>query len=161
LGTTAGEQTLAFIRKKSGYNYLVENRRVDGKVKQVTLLYLGYASSPEQALWNAVNDLWGSTNRYEGLLQSDLTVLSNQLSLEQTKRTIVWAHKRIIILADYAQAPIAPPRCQNFDECVQNTWQQWLDMYGHELIKDILPTETPPSGARFQSSGSGHDETQV
>jgi hypothetical protein len=48
---------MAFVREKWGYFYLVENRRRDGRVRQVVLAYLGRERTVEGAWWRAERQL--------------------------------------------------------------------------------------------------------
>jgi hypothetical protein len=61
---------MAFIRWKEGSVCLVENRRVDGRVRQKTLLYLGRGTSVEDAARNAESNLRENQDELDRLLRA-------------------------------------------------------------------------------------------
>jgi hypothetical protein len=132
---------MAFIRSKptstGPVHYLVKSYREDGKVKQRVLLYLGHASTPEEALWYAVDDLAGAYNRRSRLLKSDLEVMTNKLELERAERGILHWHSRIAKLLAFAEKPVCPPDWDFMDDDVQRLWQIWQEEYGQMRRTDI------------------------
>ena len=127
---------MAFVRQKKsdsvrGYSlvyHLVENRRVDGKIRQKVLAYLGSASTPETALWNVVQDLRWQL-RKEAYLETKQKAgpltMSDQLALARAERKIGRLLMRIELLKQYAAGPEPDPQYEfdvEMDPDIQRTW---------------------------------------
>jgi hypothetical protein len=107
---------MPFVRKKTDSAgierfYLVENSRIDGKIKQKVLAYLGRCPTPENALWVAAADLWFALGEKE------------QLDSKRVKQKLRWLVARVELLKRYADAPVCIPGGEHMDDRIQRFWR--------------------------------------
>jgi hypothetical protein len=122
---------MPFVRKKTDHAgrqrfYLVENSRIDGRVKQKVLAYLGGSATPENALWIAAGDLWGALRRRKRLdakRPDGARTKSDRLDLERVGRKIARLIERIEQLKAYAEAPVCLPGLERLDDQIQRFWR--------------------------------------
>jgi hypothetical protein len=122
-----------FIRKKwtgsSFVYYLVQNQRVEGKVKQRAILYLGPSPTLEQALWKAVRDFYLTAIRRNELFDLDLTEIENQYQLQKIDIKLGVKMAIIYKLLIYTDTPVCDPADPAQDASVQQGWADWKRNY--------------------------------